>query len=165
MHVQRPQALEHLLPIIPASPQRWQPNASRLWHTPLCHLQPRRMRTDLHTQCVALRWQGLRCNGTWCGLPPSFRWHLGNIRSPSDVTLLTHSCDVLAILRPRASALACGHRTQSLLLVRYRYGTWTQNLSDDPPHACPAPDAPRLATRHDHLGGACPTGPDYLTSG
>src|SRR5262245_65713546 len=46
-----------------------------------------------------------------------------------------------------------------LLPVRYRYGAWTQNFSHDSPHACATPDAPGVATRDDHRGGAGPAGP------
>ena len=78
-------------------------------------------------------------------------------------TLLNDKCGVLDSLRQRLSLLARRHRTHILLPVRYQYGSWTQNLSLDPPYAGGTPDPPRVATRYHDSGRACPTGADDLT--
>src|SRR5712671_2452640 len=90
-------------------------------------------------------------------------WQCGKILTPIYVTLLRYYYDVLGSLGQSLPALVCNHRTHNLLPMRSRYASWTQNLSHDPPHACPAPDAAGVATGHHHLGGACPPGSDYLT--
>jgi hypothetical protein len=78
-------------------------------------------------------------------------------------TLLNDKCGVLDSLRQRLSLLARRHRTHILLPVRYQYGSWTHNLSLDPPYAGGTPDPPRVATRSHDSGRACPTGADDLT--
>jgi|RhiMetdeSRZDD1v2_1073273.scaffolds.fasta_scaffold17222_12 hypothetical protein len=70
---------------------------------------------------------------------------------------------VLQSLRQHVYFLIGDHRTHILLPGRSRYGSWTQNLSDDPPHAWPTPDTPGVATRDHDCGRACPPGADYLT--
>jgi len=78
-------------------------------------------------------------------------------------TLLNDKCGVLDSRRQRLSLLARRHRTHILLPVRYQYGSWTHNLSLDPPYAGGTPDPPRVATRSHDSGRACPTGADDLT--
>src|SRR5438094_9127229 len=47
-------------------------------------------------------------------------------------------------------------RLHALRPVRYRYGSWTQNLSLDSAHTCATPDAVGMAAFNDHhLGGPC----------
>jgi hypothetical protein len=78
-------------------------------------------------------------------------------------TLLNDKCGVLDRRRQRLSLLARRHRTHILLPVRYQYGSWTHNLSLDPPYAGGTPDPPRVATRSHDSGRACPTGADDRT--
>ena len=107
-------------------------------------------------------WRGCRSKTTrYLSLP--FLRYLGNICTLLYVTLISHKCGILTRLGQRLSSLTHRHRTHILLPVRYQYGSWTQDLSHDPPHACGTPDPPRVATLHHHCGRACPTGADYLT--
>src|SRR6266851_8632018 len=92
-------------------------------------------------------------------------WQFGNILMPRYVTLLKYYYVVLGSLRQSLPSLVCNYRTHNLLHRRSRYGAWTQNLSHDPPHACPTPDAADVATGNHHLRGACSPGSDYLTHG
>src|SRR5262249_45858278 len=93
--------------------------------------------------------------------PWSFRCKHGNNPTPRYVTFLKDCCDVFGSVREHDSSLARDSRIHSLFLGMYRYGAWTQTGSHDSPHACATPDAPGVATRDHHLGGARPTGPDY----
>src|SRR5919108_4350383 len=82
-----------------------------------------------------------------------------NTRAQIYGTLLENSSGVLESLRESFHSLAHSHRTHILLLMRYRYGSWTQNFPRGAAHPCRAPHPAGVATGHDHhLGGACPTG-------
>src|SRR4030095_15466263 len=80
-------------------------------------------------------------------------------------TLRIYSCGVLRSLGQSCPSLARGQRTPLFLPERGLYGAWTQNLPHDPPHACPTPDAPGVATGDEHPCRTGPTRPDDLTHG
>ena len=52
-----------------------------------------------------------------------------------------------------------------LRLLRYLYGSWTQNFPHDSPHPGGTADASGLAAGHYYPGGACPPGADPPASG
>src|SRR5882762_3657972 len=56
-------------------------------------------------------------------------------------------------------------RHNDTLSQEVSYASWTQNLSHDPPDACPTPDAPGVAACDHPTCGTSPTGPDVVTAG